>query len=71
MEMIKLNIKNFNIWTILSLLALIAGISFWIFWGTRYDIWYDIGPYSLIIVLIIPGIIGLILSLMDKTEEKS
>jgi len=69
MKMFKLNIKNFNIYTVLSLLALIAGISFWIYWGTRYNVWDDIGPYSLIIVFIIPGILGLIISLMDKKEE--
>jgi len=66
--MLKINVKNFNIWTILSLLALITGISFWIYWGTRYDVWYDIGPYSLCIVFIIPGIVGTILSLMDKKQ---
>ena len=71
MEMIKLNIKNFNIWTVLSLLALIAGISFWIFWGTRYNEWTDIGIYSITIVMVLPGILGLIISLMDKKEEEN
>jgi len=70
MEMIKLNLRNFNFWTVISLLTLIAGLSFWIFWGTRYNDWTDIGIYSITIVLVLPGIVGLIISLMDKSEEK-
>ncbi len=69
MEMTKkINIKNFNVFTILSILFLLAGILIYIYWGTRYEIWYDVGIYSLTIVFIIPGIIGLILSLMKKEE---
>jgi len=68
--MIKINIRNFNFYTILSLLALIWGISFWIYWGTRYNVWDDIGIYSFCIVFIIPGIIGIILSLLDKKQEE-
>jgi len=64
----KINIRNFNVFTILSILFLLAGILIYIYWGTRYEIWYDVGIYSLTIVFIIPGIIGLILSLMKKEE---
>lgn len=64
----KINIRNFNFYTILSILFLLAGIFIYIFWGTYYNVWYDAGIYSLTIVLIIPGIIGLILSLMKKEE---
>jgi hypothetical protein len=69
MEMIKINMKNFNIYTILSILFLIAGIGIWLSWIIRYGVVYDIGIYSLAIVFIIPGIIGFILSLMDKKED--
>ena len=69
--MIKLNFKNLNEYTILSLLFLFGGIIHYIYWGIRYGVWYDIGIYSLTIVLILPGIIGLILSLMDEKEEKN
>jgi hypothetical protein len=69
MEMIKINIKNFNIYTILSILCLIAGIGVWLYWIIRYGVVYDIGIYSLAIVFIIPGILGFILSLMDKKED--
>jgi len=65
----KINIKNFNVFTVLSLLALIAGIGIYFYWGIRFEVWYDIGIYSLTIVLVLPGIIGTILSLMEKSED--
>jgi len=65
----KINVKNFNVFTVLSLLALIAGIGIYLYWGITFDVWYDIGIYSLTIVLVLPGIIGTILSLMEKTED--
>ena len=69
MEIInKIDIKNFNFVTRLSILALLAGILIYIYWGTRYSVWYDIGIYSLTIVFVIPGILGLILSLMKREE---
>jgi hypothetical protein len=68
MKLPKLNLKNFNIYTILSILFLLGGILHWIYWGSRYGVWTDIGIYSITIVLVLPGIIGLIISLM-QTEE--
>ena len=65
----KINVKNFNVFTVLSLLALIAGIGIYIYWGVRFNVWYDIGIYSLTIVLVLPGIIGTILSLMEKSKD--
>ncbi len=65
----NIKLKNFNIYTILSILFLLAGIFHYIYWGTRYGVWYDIGIYSLTIVLVIPGIIGIIVSLMEKKED--
>ncbi len=63
----KIKLENFNFYTILSLLFIIAGLSHYIYWGTRYNVWYDIGIYSLTIFLVAPGILGLILSLaMEK-----
>ena len=69
MNMFNINIKKFNIFTVLSILFLLAGIIHYIYWGTRYGVWDDIGIYSLTIVLVIPGIIGILLSLMEKEEE--
>ena len=68
-NMFKINLKNFNLFTILSILFILAGIFLWIYWGLRYGIWYDIGIYSITIVLVLPGLIGFLLSLMEKEEE--
>jgi hypothetical protein len=67
--MLKINVKNFNMYTIISILFILAGLLLWISWGIRYGIWYDIGIYSLTIVLVLPGTIGTIISLMEKEEE--
>jgi len=45
-----------------------GGVLHWIYWGSRYGVWYDIGIYSITIVLVLAGILGLTLSLME-TEE--
>ena len=63
------NIKNINLKTILALLMLIAGILFYISWGIIYGVWADIGIYSITIVLVIPGIIGLFLSILENRTE--
>jgi len=67
--MIKLNLKKFNAYTILSVLFLLGGFLHYIYWGIRYSVWYDIGIYSITIVLVLPGIIGIILSLMDEEKK--
>ena len=69
MEMLKINLKNFNFYTIISILFILAGLAFYIIWGTRFGVWYDIGIYSITIVFVLSGIIGFILSLQDKIEE--
>lgn len=61
-----ISIQRINWVTILSLLALITGIVFYIYWGIRYNIWVDIGIYSITIVFVLGGIIGIILSLLRK-----
>jgi hypothetical protein len=66
----RIDIKNFNIFTIFSILVLLAGLLIYIYWGTRYGVWYDIGIYSLTIIFVIPGIIGILLSLMEKKETE-
>ena len=64
--MIKINIKNYNFYTILSVIFILIGIALWLDWIIRYGVIYNIGIYSLAIVFIIPGIIGFIISLMEK-----
>jgi hypothetical protein len=68
-KMLNINMKNFSFFTVLSLLMIITGIIHYIYWGIRYGVWAEIGIYSLTIVLVFPGIIGLIISLMEKNEE--
>jgi len=58
-------------YTVLSLLFLIAGIIHYLYWGNRYNVWNDVGIYSLTIVMVLPGILGIIISLMDKKEEEN
>ncbi len=62
----SIRLKNFNAYTILSLLVLISGIGFYIIWGLRYGVWADIGVYALTIVLVLSGTIGTLITLADK-----
>ena len=67
----QLSLKNFNMYTIISLIILIGGIVFYIIWGTAYkDAWTDIGIYSITSVLILGGLIGFILSLSLENKEE-
>lgn len=67
----KPNIKNINAYTIVALIVLIAGLLLYITWGLRYNVWADVGIYSITIVLVLSGILGTILSLtFEKTEEE-
>jgi hypothetical protein len=69
-EFRKISLKNFSFFTIVGILMIIAGLLIWIYWGTRYGVWTDISIYSLTSVLIIAGIVGTIISLMEKEEEE-
>ena len=64
------DIKNYNFKTVLSLLLLLAGIIFYIYWGVTYGVWFDIGIYSITIVLVLAGIIGTVLSLLEGEGEE-
>ncbi|MFA5103088.1 MAG: hypothetical protein WC525_08025 [Candidatus Thermoplasmatota archaeon] len=67
----KPSLKNINAYTIFALIVLIAGLLFYIYWGLRYNVWYDIGIYSITIVLVLGGLLGAILSLtFEKTEAE-
>ena len=67
-----INIRNFNGWTILSILFIIAGLAFYIWWGLNYGVWMDSGIYSITIVFVLGGFFGLLLSLSkEKKEEES
>lgn len=64
-----INIRKFNIWTVLSIIFIIAGLLFYISWGVKYGVWYDIGIYSVTILFTIGGVCGVVLSLYEKKEE--
>jgi len=67
----KPSLKNINAYTIFALIVLIAGLLFYIYWGLRYNVWYDIGIYSITIVLVLGGLLGTILSLtFEKTDAE-
>ena len=66
----ELHLKNFNILSILALLMIIGGIVLYFIWGIRYNVWADIGIYSITSVLVLAGIIGFILSLSLELKEE-
>ena len=67
--MININMKNFNIFTIISVVLFLIGIIFYIYWGLRFGVWADIGIYSVTIFLVLSGLIGTVLSLYEKPEK--
>jgi len=54
--------------TIISVLMLLVGIIFYLGWSLRYDAWTNIGVYSLTIILVVPGILGLLLSMHQEDK---
>lgn len=54
---------RFNAWTALSLLVLLLGVAFWLYMGTTFDNWGDIGVYSVGITLIGFGVAGALASI--------
>jgi hypothetical protein len=66
-----INIKNFNGWTVLSILVLLAGLLFYLWWGMKYGNWGDIGTYSVTVFFGLSGLVGILLSLtMKKNVEQ-
>jgi prolipoprotein diacylglyceryltransferase len=71
MEKMNISMKNINAYTIVALITLIAGLLLYITWGIRYNVWTDIGIYSITIILVLGGLIGAVLSLtFERTEEQ-
>ncbi|HEC89627.1 MAG: hypothetical protein DRN12_03450 [Thermoplasmata archaeon] len=67
---LKFNLKNMNIFTILSILLLIAGILFYIYWGLRFGVWYDIGIYSITSFFVLGGLLGILVTLYEKPDKE-
>jgi len=64
------NIKKYNYKTVLSILLVLAGILFYIYWGIRYGVWVDIGIYSVTIVFVLGGLLGFILSFLEGEQKE-
>lgn len=66
----KISLRNINAYTIVALIILIGGLLLYVTWGLRYNVWADVGIYSITIVLVLGGLFGTILSLLfEKTDE--
>ena len=61
---------NMNIFTILSALLFLAGVGFYIYWGLRFGVWADIGIYAITIVFVLAGLLGMLLTLYEKTDDQ-
>jgi hypothetical protein len=62
--------KYLNIKTIASIVLLLFGILFYIYWGVRYGVWYDIGIYSITILFVLGGIFGFLLTTHREEETE-
>ena len=62
--------KYLNTKTIASLIMLLVGIIFYIYWGVRYGVWYDIGIYAITIILVLGGIFGFFLTTHWQEETE-
>ena len=70
LNMIKINREKFNIFTLISLLLLIAGILFYISWVIRFpNAWADIGIYSITIIFVLAGLLGILITLYESADE--
>ena len=70
LNMIKINREKFNIFTLISLLLLIAGILFYISWVIRFpNAWADIGIYSITIIFVLAGLLGIFITLYESADE--
>ncbi|MFO7677365.1 MAG: hypothetical protein R6V50_03160 [Thermoplasmatota archaeon] len=65
-----LDIKKYTYKTVLSLLFIFTGIVFYIYWGIHFGVWADIGSYSITVLFVIGGILGLLLSVMEHPDEE-
>ena len=57
---------RFNGWTVLSLVVLLLGVGFWLYMGTKYSNWSDVGVYSVGIVLVLFGVLGMLVSMSRR-----
>ena len=68
--MIKLDMKNMNMITIVSFLMFLAGALFYIYWGMRFGVWADVGIYSVTVFFVLTGILGMVLTLYQPSDKE-
>ena len=66
-NMIQETIRNPK--AIVSLLAAVAGIIFYLAWNITYGAWADIGIYSVTIVLVCLGVAGWLVATIPNKED--
>lgn len=64
-----LDIKKYTYKTVISLLFIFAGMLYYIYWGMAFGVWADIGIYSVTIIFVIGGFLGLLLSVMEEPQK--
>ncbi|MCL4334285.1 MAG: DUF3149 domain-containing protein [Candidatus Thermoplasmatota archaeon] len=55
----------------LSFVLLLGSVAFYVGWSIAYGDWNDIGLYSVSVILILFGILGIVLSHYRIKEEES
>ncbi|HEC94671.1 MAG TPA: hypothetical protein ENI45_01735 [Thermoplasmatales archaeon] len=55
-----------NTGTMFSILVLACGLIFYVGWSSMYNAWTDIGVYSVSIIFILLGILGILISLIKE-----
>ncbi len=60
-----------NILEYLSFAVLLGAVVFYVGWSIAYGDWYDIGLYSLSIILILFGILGIVLSRLKRKQGET
>ncbi len=53
----------------LSWIVIGLGVLFYVAWGIYYNVWTDVGPYSVSAPMIVFGILGAILAKLDDEED--
>jgi len=57
-----------NAKSIIFILVIAVGLIFYIFWSLTYNAWVDIGIYSITILFVASGVIGLLISQIREKE---
>ncbi len=64
--MITMKEIKINAGLVLSILAILIGIIYYIGWGIHYHVWADIGIYSVTAFFVALGILGSMASIMKS-----